>query len=127
MKNIVTFAIVSIALASITACNQKTYTADYLLTDKAKRLEILEECKMNKQSTENCNNANQAQETISLQINAKKRQIQTLEAKEQILAYNRAKYPNALPSVKQRSEQQSKHISEQINKLNNEIGELEKK
>lgn len=90
-------------------------------------LEILEECKMNKQSTENCNNANQAQETISLQINAKKRQIQTLEAKEQALAYNRAKYPNALPAVKQRSEQQSKDISEQINKLNNEIGELEKK
>lgn len=39
MKKIVTFTIVSIALASITACNQKTYTADYLLTDKAKRLE----------------------------------------------------------------------------------------
>lgn len=114
-------------MVTITSCNKKTYTADYLFTDKAKRLEILADCKANKQSTENCNNANQAQAAITIQINAKRRQIQALKVKAQQLAYNRAQYPNALPTVKQHDEQQVKVITEQINKLNNDIDELEKK
>lgn len=32
----------------LTGCSEKTYTADYLLTDKTKRVEILEACKANK-------------------------------------------------------------------------------
>lgn len=60
---------------------RKTYTADYLLTDKTKRVEILEACKANKQSTENCTNANTAQAAINKNINAKTNQLNRLKYK----------------------------------------------
>lgn len=54
----------SILAISLTACKQETYTVDFLKENEAKRTEVLEACKQNKQSDENCKNANEAQKFI---------------------------------------------------------------
>lgn len=65
-------ALITIALLSLTACKQETYTVDFLKENEQKRNEILEACKANKQSDENCKNANQAQIEIKAKENKKK-------------------------------------------------------
>lgn len=57
-------ALFTITLLSLTACKQETYTVDFLKENEQKRNEVLEACKQNKQSDENCNNANEAQTRI---------------------------------------------------------------
>lgn len=54
----------SILAISLTACKQETYTVGFLKENEAKRTEVLEACKQNKQSDENCKNANEAQKFI---------------------------------------------------------------
>lgn len=61
MKKLTLF---TIALISLTACKQETYTVDFLKENEQKRNEVLEACKTNKQSDENCKNANQAESEI---------------------------------------------------------------
>ncbi|AWY21829.1 EexN family lipoprotein [Moraxella bovis] len=63
MKAITLFTLSMIAF-SLTACKQETYTVDFLKENEAKRTEVLEACKQNKQSDENCKNANEAQKFI---------------------------------------------------------------
>lgn len=54
----------TISLFSIFAllgcAKNETYTVDFLKTNDAKRAEVLADCKANKQSDENCKNANEA-------------------------------------------------------------------
>lgn len=61
MKHLV---LIAITLLSLTACKQETYTVDFLKENEAKRNEVLEACKQNKQSDENCKNANEAQTRV---------------------------------------------------------------
>lgn len=61
MKKLTLF---TIALISLTACKQETYTVDFLKENEQKRNEVLEACKANKQSDENCKNANEAQTRV---------------------------------------------------------------
>lgn len=56
--------LISLFLLSLTACKQETYTVDFLKENEQKRNEVLEACKQNKQSDENCKNANEAQTRI---------------------------------------------------------------
>ena len=58
MKNI--FLVITAALL-LTACKGETYTADYLYENDDIRAKVLEDCKANKQSQENCAAANTAQ------------------------------------------------------------------
>lgn len=61
---LLTLTIISTALA-LTACGKtETYTVDFLKENEAKRIEVLEACKQNKQSDENCKNANEAEKQI---------------------------------------------------------------
>ncbi|OAU96708.1 EexN family lipoprotein [Moraxella catarrhalis] len=104
----------SLLIITLSGCSEKTYTADYLLTDKAKRLEILEACKSNKQSTENCTNANTAQAAINRNITAKNNELKHLKYRllrhEQI---NR-KYQNSL--IKEQGVEKEKELLEKIAK-----------
>lgn len=60
----ITLVTLSIIALSLTACKQETYTVDFLKENETKRMEVLEACKTNKQSDENCKNANEAQKFI---------------------------------------------------------------
>ncbi len=44
----------------LTACGQESYTADYLYENDDVRATVLAECKENKQTDNNCKNANEA-------------------------------------------------------------------
>jgi uncharacterized protein YgiB involved in biofilm formation len=67
MKAITLFTISVITAILLTGCKQETYTVDFLKENEAKRIEVLEACKANKQSDENCKNANEAQKFIDEQ------------------------------------------------------------
>lgn len=67
MKAITLFTISVITAILLTGCKQETYTVDFLKENEAKRIEVLEACKDNKQSDENCKNANEAQKFIDEQ------------------------------------------------------------
>lgn len=67
MKAITLFTISVITAILLTGCKQETYTVDFLKENEAKRIEVLESCKANKQSDENCKNANEAQKFIDEQ------------------------------------------------------------
>ena len=58
MKNI--FLVIT-AILLLTACKGETYTADYLYENDDIRAKVLEDCKANKQSQENCAAANEAE------------------------------------------------------------------
>lgn len=64
MRFITLFTASVITATTLTACKQETYTVDFLKENEAKRTEVLEACKANKQSDENCKNANEAQKYI---------------------------------------------------------------
>ncbi|OOR90564.1 EexN family lipoprotein [Moraxella bovis] len=64
MKHITLFTLSVIVITALTGCKQETYTVDFLKENEAKRTEVLEACKQNKQSDENCKNANEAQKFI---------------------------------------------------------------
>lgn len=85
---------VSLALVGLNGCTEKTYTVDYLFNDREKRLEILEACKANKQSAENCTNANTAQAAIELKIKTLQQQIGTLKYKNSQAERRLKKYSN---------------------------------
>lgn len=93
---------------------RKTYTADYLLTDKTKRVEILEACKANKQSTENCTNANTAQAAINKNINAKTNQLNRLKYKLIRQQQNNHQFQNSL--FKDKGIAKEKELAEQVAK-----------
>lgn len=63
-----TLALVTVAFSTLlTACGkEETYTVDFLKENEAKRLEVLEACKANKQSDENCKNANEADGLVKM-------------------------------------------------------------
>lgn len=68
MKHATLFTLSVIVITALTACGkQETYTVDFLKENEQKRNEILEACKANKQSDENCKNANEAQKFIDEQ------------------------------------------------------------
>lgn len=92
MKKILMICAVIIGL---NGCSEKTYTADYLMNDKEKRLEILEDCKANKQSPENCASANAAQTAIAAKIKTLQNQINTLKYRNLRAEQRLRKYPNA--------------------------------
>lgn len=54
--------LVSLAMIAIGGCSSspEIYTTEYLLDNTDKLDEILEQCKANEQSSENCENANKA-------------------------------------------------------------------
>lgn len=64
MKHITLFTLSVIAITTLTGCKQETYTVDFLKENEAKRTEVLEACKQNKQSDENCKNANEAEKAV---------------------------------------------------------------
>lgn len=51
---------VFIASLALLGCGQKTHTVDALVEDEELRSQILEDCKNDEQTTENCENANTA-------------------------------------------------------------------
>lgn len=70
MKLTTFLTISAITATALTGCKQETYTVDYLKENEAKRTEVLESCKANKQSDENCKNANEAEKQIKDQQSA---------------------------------------------------------
>lgn len=71
MKHATLFTLSVIVITALTACGkQETYTVDFLKENEAKRTEVLEACKQNKQSDENCKNANEAQKFIDTKKSA---------------------------------------------------------
>lgn len=64
MKHITLFTLSVIVITTLTGCKQETYTVDFLKENEAKRTEVLEACKQNKQSDENCKNANEAEKAV---------------------------------------------------------------
>lgn len=65
MKYATLFTLSVIVITALTACGkQETYTVDFLKENEAKRTEVLEACKQNKQSDENCKNANEAEKVV---------------------------------------------------------------
>lgn len=65
-------ACVTTFFVTLTGCSKETYTVDFLKENEAKRIEVLEACKQNKQSDENCKNANNAQSMIHMEDVRKK-------------------------------------------------------
>lgn len=61
VKNLTLCIATIIALAG---CAKETYTVDFLKENESKRTEVLEACKQNKQSDENCKNANEAEKQV---------------------------------------------------------------
>tara|TARA_R110002051_G_scaffold84103_4_gene148940 strand:- start:665 stop:892 length:228 start_codon:yes stop_codon:yes gene_type:complete len=60
--NVKTLAIAVISSLVLTACGStESYTADFLYENADVRSQVLEDCKANKQSDENCKNANEAE------------------------------------------------------------------
>lgn len=70
MKHTTLFTLSVIVITALTGCKQETYTVDFLKENEAKRTEVLEACKANKQSDENCKNANEAQKLIDAKKSA---------------------------------------------------------
>lgn len=67
MKLLPIFATASFALL-LTACGEKeTYTVDYLKQNDDVRAKVLAECAENKQTDQNCKNANEAKDIIAVQ------------------------------------------------------------
>lgn len=63
MKIIPIFALVTVT--ALVGCGKKeTYTVDFLKENEAKRTEVLNDCKANKQTDENCKNANEADKIL---------------------------------------------------------------
>lgn len=62
--NIKNLAIFLAVTSFLTGCSKETYTVDFLKENESKRIEILEACKSNKQTDENCKNANEAEKLI---------------------------------------------------------------
>lgn len=56
----IAIAILSTSVLALTACSKESYTVDYLKENPTVLEKVLEDCKANKQSNENCQNANQA-------------------------------------------------------------------
>ncbi len=110
-KLIITASALVITLAG---CSEKTYTADYLLTDKAKRMEILEACKANKQSTENCTNANTAQAAINRNITARTNELNHLKYKLLKRQQMNQQFQNSL--FKEQGIAQEKELAEKVAK-----------
>lgn len=56
-----TFIISIIGCISLLGCGKETYTSDYLFENDEIRAKVLEDCKANKQSQDNCTAANEAE------------------------------------------------------------------
>ena len=67
-KNLLMFSLATITI-TLSACGdkQETYTSDYLYANDDVRAKVLADCKENKQTPENCQNANQAEDTKKLE------------------------------------------------------------
>lgn len=72
----------ALSTVTLTACAKETFTVDFLRENHEKRKEILADCKLNKQSDENCRNANQAQREIFLKEEQLKRQERLKKQRE---------------------------------------------
>lgn len=63
--NLKTLSIVVLATSTLlTACSKETYTVNYLKANPEVLAKVLDDCKANKQSNENCQNANQAKDHL---------------------------------------------------------------
>lgn len=62
-KYLLTFAISIFSVSALSACSSEpeSYTADFLYENNDIRAQVLEDCKANKQSDSNCQNANDAE------------------------------------------------------------------
>lgn len=62
-KYLLTFTVSIFSMGFLTACSSEpeSYTTDFLYENNDIRAKVLEECKANKQSDENCKNANDAE------------------------------------------------------------------
>lgn len=56
-----TISILSLAVLSGCGSKSESYTTDYLYENDDIRAQVLEDCKVNKQSDSNCQNANEAE------------------------------------------------------------------
>lgn len=71
--NIKTLSLALLATSTLlTACSKETYTVDYLKSNPEVLTKVLDDCKANKQSNENCQNANQANSDLKNKEMAKK-------------------------------------------------------
>lgn len=71
--NLKNLAITLLATSTLlTACSKETYTVDYLKANPEVLAKVLDDCKANKQSNENCQNANEANSHIKNKEFAKK-------------------------------------------------------
>lgn len=61
MTKIILTATAFFSVLSLTACGEETYTTDYLTQNDDIRSQVLADCALNKQSDENCENANEAE------------------------------------------------------------------
>lgn len=63
-----------LAVGSLTACGSEpeSYTADFLYENNEVREQVLEDCKANKQTDDNCKNANEANNKKSAEEYAEK-------------------------------------------------------
>lgn len=62
-KNLINLATIALLSAStLTACSKpKSYTTDFLYENDDIRTQVLADCKANKQTDDNCKNANEAE------------------------------------------------------------------
>lgn len=62
-KYLLTFAVSVFSVGFLSACSSEpeSYTVDFLSENEEVRSTVLEDCKANKQSDENCKNANEAE------------------------------------------------------------------
>lgn len=74
----------TLSAVALTACAKETFTVDFLRENHEKRKEILADCKLNKQSDENCRNANQAQRDINHKYQLEKLKLQREKNRQQL-------------------------------------------
>ncbi len=65
-KALLTTSVLATAVM-LTACGQESYTTDYLYEYDDVRATVLAECKENKQTDDNCKNANEANDRKAIE------------------------------------------------------------
>lgn len=64
---------VFVAAFVLTGCGAESYTVDYLYKNEDIRFQVLEDCAKNKQTSDNCKNANEAEAKLKGESWASKR------------------------------------------------------
>lgn len=116
------FALIPVIALTLTACGGEKYTTDYLYKNPAKRHEVLKACAENKESNDNCVNANTAQATVTLEINNKKNKIATLQHTAQRNAAIEARWHSNIG--KEQNAQKAQALQAQILKETEELNAM---